>query len=227
MTATPTKAYICEIANPRKKVEFHFNPTSIRFSKTAEFRRQPRPGARQPPVQFAGSAPTELKLDLLLDAMERQPDSDVQPKVEQLLDWTNPTSQSRSTRSPSPPELQFTWGSLVIGGGNTFRGHLHAVEATYLLFSRTGIPLRAEVSVTLSSKPEEPGGTNPTSGGVHPQRAHVLVREDTLHSVAWRTYGHAGYWRRIAEVNGIDDPLRVPIGTRLLLPDALELEEGR
>ena len=33
----------------------------------------------------------------------------------------------------------------------------------------------------------------------------------------------AGQWRAIAEVNDIDDPLRVPIGTRLVLPDPTDL----
>jgi hypothetical protein len=225
--SVPAKAFLCEIANPSKKIDFHFNPTSIKFTKTAEFKQAPRTGATHPKVEFTGTGPTDLKLDLLLDAMERQPTSDVQAKVEMLLDWTGPTSASRNTRSPSPPELQFTWGSLVIGGGTTFHGHLKSVDVSYLLFARTGEPLRAEVSLTLTSKAEDPKGTNPTSGGTRPQRAHTLVRGDTLQSVAWSTYGDPGYWRRIAEVNAVDNPLRVPIGTRLLLPDTGELEGER
>jgi nucleoid-associated protein YgaU len=43
--------------------------------------------------------------------------------------------------------------------------------------------------------------------------------------VAFREYGEAGLWRGIAAFNGIDDPLRVVAGTRLLLPTADEARQ--
>jgi nucleoid-associated protein YgaU len=36
-------------------------------------------------------------------------------------------------------------------------------------------------------------------------------------------YGDAARWRDIARANGIDNPLRVPAGRELLLPDPTEL----
>ena len=49
-------------------------------------------------------------------------------------------------------------------------------------------------------------------------RIHVLVDGESLHSVAWAEYGQAKYWRALAAFNGIDDPLRIPSGTTILLP---------
>ena len=41
---------------------------------------------------------------------------------------------------------------------------------------------------------------------------------DTLHSVAYAEYGNPGFWRVLAEANGVDDPLRIAPGTALLIP---------
>jgi nucleoid-associated protein YgaU len=59
---------------------------------------------------------------------------------------------------------------------------------------------------------------NPTSGGRTGLESHILTEGDTLHSVAWARFGDPSYWRAIAEFNGIDDPLRLTPGTRLLIP---------
>ena len=69
---------------------------------------------------------------------------------------------------------------------------------------------------------DAPGPQNPTSGGQLGYQAHVLIEGESLHSVAWAEYGKASYWRALAEVNDIDDPLRVSPGTRILLPPRRE-----
>jgi nucleoid-associated protein YgaU len=47
-------------------------------------------------------------------------------------------------------------------------------------------------------------------------------RGDTLQSIAFKEYDDAGEWRRIAEANGIDDPLELAPGKRLLIPPILD-----
>ena len=47
---------------------------------------------------------------------------------------------------------------------------------------------------------------------------HVVRDGDSIHSVAHTAYGDATLWRRIAEANGIDDPLSLPRGTVLSIP---------
>jgi nucleoid-associated protein YgaU len=221
------KAYLCEVDNPGSRVTFHFNPTTIKFSKSANFRREPAQAAADaPPVQFQGTAPTELNLDLLLDAVGK-PGGSVTPEVDQLLRWTGPTAESAGTPSPSPPKLQFNWGRLKLGTSDKFEGHLERVNVTYVLFNRDGTPIRAEVGLSLKAAPTEQPGTNPTSGGRRAHRAHQLTRGETLQSLAHQVYGNAAYWRGIAAANGIDDPMRVAPGRRLLIPDLADLVEGR
>jgi nucleoid-associated protein YgaU len=221
------KAYLCEVDNPGKRVTFHFNPTTIKFSKSANFRREPSQAAADaPPVQFQGTAPTELNLDLLLDAVGKAGGS-VTPEVDQLLLWTVPTPDSANTTSPSPPKLQFNWGQLKLGSNDKFEGHMDKVNVTYVLFAKNGTPIRAEVGLSLKSTPSPQPGTNPTSGGRRAHRTHQLTRGETLQSLAQAVYGNAAYWRGIAAANGINDPMRVPPGRRLLVPDLGELVEGR
>jgi hypothetical protein len=84
--------------------------------------------------------------------------------------------------------------------------------------------VRAEVVVKLTAILRQPEGQNPTSGGLVPRRSKVLGRSDSLASVAQAEYGDPGYWRDIAELNGIDDPLRLTAGRRLLLPVRQEID---
>ena len=203
------KAFLAEKDNPLSMVRFHFNPTTINFSKGANYRRSPnQSGAPDPPVQFQGTEATTLKLQLLLDAVEDQPTGSVQSEVEKLLSWTN-LKDGLTGQSASPPELQFTWGALKINKAHTFVGHLDNVDVTYEMFARDGRPLRAKVSLTMRSVSKEPGPTNPSSGAERSRRSHVLRRGESLQSLAYAVYGDAGAWRSIAATNHIDDPFRV------------------
>ena len=54
----------------------------------------------------------------------------------------------------------------------------------------------------------------PTSGF----RAHVVEADDTLDRIAARYLGAASEWRRVAEANGLTDPLAIGAGQLLLIP---------
>lgn len=223
MELPKARAFLAEKANPFSRVEFHFNPTTISFTKSARYGRDPnQSGRKNPPVQYQGTEATSLKLQILLDAVEKQPAGSVLPEVEKLVAWTS-LPRGVTGKGTSPPELQFTWGALTIDDAHTFVGHLEQVEVTYELFARDGKPLRAQVNLTLKAHSQEPGRQNPTSGGDRSRRSHVLRRGETLQSVAFAVYGDAAAWRSIAAANDIDDPFRVFPGRELLLPDDAEL----
>lgn len=213
------KAYL--EAEDGAKLEFHFNPTTISFSKRANFQEQQSSAARSAPSQqFTGTGPTELSLKILLDDVEDVTGA-IPGEVDKLLKWTNP--QDPDASNPKPPKLTFTWGALKFGDGKKFEGRLHDARVTYQLFQRDGTPLRAEATIKLKADPDEPQGTNPTSGGLTPYRSHEVARGETLQSVAFNAYGSARRWRDIAVENGIDNPLRVLPGAKLLLPASAEL----
>lgn len=48
---------------------------------------------------------------------------------------------------------------------------------------------------------------------------YIFIEGDTLESIAFNKYGDSKYWWIIYDVNDIDFPLQIPIGTVLLIPD--------
>ncbi len=221
-----TRARLCEQANPNRELMFHFNPSTIKLGKRAEYHERPTQAARTSArPAFLGARAVDLQFSLLLDA-GTQGSASVMPEIQRLLDWTNPTEKSRAGSSPSPPVLMFTWGEFKIGETGQFVGLLVSVDATCTLFTPTGAPTRAEVSLAMKAAPEPVKGTNPTSGGLRARRGHQVIAGDTLAAIAYATYGDAGCWRPLAEINGIDDPTRLRVGMRLLLPDRADLGEG-
>jgi nucleoid-associated protein YgaU len=218
------KAYLCEVDNPGRRVTFQFNPTAIKFSKTAQYKRQENQKAKKgPAVQFVSTGPTELSLQLVLDGVGQGAGRAVDGEVNQLAGWLAPTDSSARSSSPSPPLLQFTWGQLKLGTAGVFQGHLESLSVNYKLFTPQGVPIRAEVDLKLKDVPATPSGTNPTSGALRTFRRRQLTRGETLHSVAYDEYGEASLWRDLARVNGIDDPLRIAPGLDLLIPEEEEL----
>lgn len=209
------------------EVRFHFNPTTIGYSRQAQFNRQPTQGsAAEPPTQFTGVDATQLQLQLLFDAMGAAKADGVQPEIDQLVAWTK-LPEGADAAAASPAKLLFTWGRLKIVDTSTFRCHLERLQVTMEMFDPDGVPLRATVAVTLKSAAPEPQPTNPTSGTERSRRRRVLRPGQTLQQIAHAEYGDPGLWRAVADLNGIDDPMRLRAETEILLPDPTELAGRR
>ncbi|MPV48635.1 MULTISPECIES: peptidase M23 [unclassified Pseudactinotalea] len=201
-----------------ERVDFQFNPTHLTVAKSARWARATGTGNQSSgPPQYQGPEPSKLDLELFLDASATQ-DNSVVSKVELLLGCCVPTRSSHSQDRDSPPWVMFRWGGIT-----SFLAYVSKVSAKYTMFSSGGLPIRAAVTLTLEELSGSTPGQNPTSGGLVPRRAHVMVEGDTLAALAYQEYGTAALWRKVAQVNGIDDPFRVRVGTTVLLPAAEEL----
>lgn len=131
------------------------------------------------------------------------------------------------------PLLLFTWdqfdpGTKFLDRASRTRLYviLSKVEVTYSRFDQQGVPYRANVKLTCKIPPVKADGPNPTSGGRPGRRGHLVTAGEDLASIAREKYGHPGYWRDLAALNGVDDPLRVRPGRRLYVPGFAELREG-
>jgi nucleoid-associated protein YgaU len=195
---------------------FMYNPAEITTSKSATWNR---PQARGAPTanrpEFAGAGPQNVQMEIIFDAWDT-PGANVTASVKTLFEWTKPTPTSITRKLPRPPMLGFEWGANAILQG--YRCFLKTVQAKYTLFKPDGTPIRATCQITLEEIPEEPKGTNPTSGSRESRRSVILDGADSLAAVAYREYGDAALWRGIAAFNEIDDPFRVAAGTRILVP---------
>ncbi|MGH3416545.1 MAG: LysM peptidoglycan-binding domain-containing protein [Actinocrinis sp.] len=194
-----------------------FNPSTVKLAKSTTWSTPRARNAKDHPrPQFVGTGPQTLTLNLLFNAYDRDGSTATTPvatAISQLFDWTCPTSRSQEANSPLPPTISFFWSAQV-----TVTGFIKQVEVEYLLFDTDGSPLRATATVVLQTLPANVPGTNPTSGGITGRRSTQMTDADTLAGIAQREYGDAALWRAIAIANDLDDPARVPPGTRLLLP---------
>jgi Contractile injection system tube protein len=197
-----------------------FNPSTLQLSKTSAWSAQPTRGSRRAPrPQFVGTGPEILAAKLLFDGFDSLGGASkpVADAVTQLLDWTCVPAAAYDSATPQPPTVTFRWGT-----GIGFTGFLRHVNVEYTMFAADGTPLRAIAEISLQRVPEDPQGTNPTSGGISGRRSALLADCDCLAAIAYREYGDPALWRGIAIANGIEDPARVPVGTRLLVPPRAE-----
>jgi nucleoid-associated protein YgaU len=200
-------------------LEFRFNPKELSISKSATWNRPTNKGAKNSTKpEFGGVQPQSVTMELFFDDWEGH--GDLVKDINQLIEWLKPTDQSiNQTKKPQPRALRFLWGQ---GPLSTFKGYLKSVSAKYTMFKPDGTPVRATANISLEEIPDDPAKTNPTSGAIAGRRSHLVAAGDSLHSVAFREYDDANLWRGLAVLNGIDDPLRVTPGTRLLIPTADE-----
>ena len=199
-------------------IPFQFNPKEVTITKAAKWERKPaKAGKTAGPPEFKGADGSKLTLEMFFDATTTQ-DGAVVKAVEMLFGCCIPTEQSLSQKKSTPPLVVLHWGHIT-----TFVSYVTSVSAKFTLFTADGMPIRAVCSVALEEMPGEPLKQNPTSGGYDVRRVHRLVAGETLASVAYAEYGDPTQWRPLAAYNGIDDPMRVRVGSTLLLPTPEEL----
>jgi nucleoid-associated protein YgaU len=207
------------VSSDGKELKFRFNPKEYSIAKSAIWNRTTNKGAKHASTpEFGGVQPQTVQMELFFDDWEGY--GNLVKDIETLLDWLKPTDKSMGNDMPEPRTLKFEWERNRSLTG--FKGFLKSVSAKYTMFKQDGTPVRATAQITIEEIPADPKKPNPTSGSPNARRAHVVAAGDSLHSLAFREYDDPTLWRGLAAFNGIDDPLRVRPGTRLLIPSAAE-----
>jgi phage protein U len=204
-----------------KTLFFDFNPKELQVTKKANWKSNPTKGKKAPPPEYNGPEAASMTLEMFVDASEKE-GGDVSKLVDQLVEACTPTSSSSQNQKPKPPGVKFGWGTKIY-----LEGYIESVSAKYTLFRQGGTPIRAVCTITLKEFPKDANKQNPTSGSLTNYRSTQVVEGDSLAGIAYREYGDPTLWRALAEANQIDDPMRLPPGTRLLVPSATEAEELR
>jgi nucleoid-associated protein YgaU len=192
-------------------IELPFNPKEWSITHAAEWKSETTKKSAPPP-EFKGPKPASANVEIFLDETDRE-SGDISKTVERLRKLVSPEPGTVSSNKPSAPHVLFEWGKAI-----TFRGYVESVAVKYTMFRSGGTPIRGTVTVAMKEFPQPPKGQNPSSGGRPGQRSHRLVAGDTLPSIAYREYGDPNRWRLLAEANDIDDPLRLRVGTVVMVP---------
>lgn len=200
------------------------------------------------PLLYVGGGVTELELELLFDvalAGSTVETDDVRELTSPL--WSLAESQAWSGGLAEPALVRFIWGKAwnvpgVVSAAAERLEHFTTDGVPRrswlkLRFRRvaeppapTPAPLDPEAPLDQLVAEAVAGSGEATDThavlGGGPADAPELEAEgelpapagESLWDIAAATYGHASYWRFIAAVNDILDPLRVPAGTVLRLP---------
>ena len=190
-------------------IQCAFNPESYRVSKTNIWTYKPNQSKDYPKPEFGGGMPMVYSVRLLLDVSLQAPDQSVKDQANALMKAMHGNGQ--------PPKfITFSWGATQLPKAAPL-----SIEIQYALFHPNGDPMRAFVDLELAQADDSspPGqAQNPTTRGTAGLRSHIVQDGDSLHSIAYESYGDPTRWRTIAEANGIEDPLRLRRGVSLTIP---------
>jgi nucleoid-associated protein YgaU len=188
-------------------IPLRFNPTEYQLQKSNNFVEIPIPGLEAPPLQFIRGAAEKLQLELLVDTSDTLDDVRLRytNKLRGLMNITD--------KLHAPPIVRFNWDQQV------FLGVMESLNISYTLFTETGIPLRAKLSVVLKEyRPAAVQANEIKKSSPNVDKAYVVKRGDTLSSIAGALYRDPAQWRVIAAHNDILDPRALVSGTTLRIP---------
>jgi nucleoid-associated protein YgaU len=204
-----TKAMI--VAENGITVRAWFNPETYNITKNANWSEQAVKTKDDPIFQWTSGKGKQLSFSLFFDGYEKGAAGTVQGECGKALQLA-----SMDPGLHRPPKCVFTWGTMEV------TGVVLSVKVDYTMFLPSGIPVRAKVDIQMSTGTPKRGEDVPP--GTHSpdwDKVHTLRRGETLHAIAEKEYDDPGEWRRIADANGIDNPMDLVPGTKLFIPPIL------
>jgi Contractile injection system tube protein len=159
--------------SPAVNFPVHFNPASLQYSVSNK-----EQGQGKKKKQHVSETSAQLSMELLFDTTDTG--RDVRLDTGEIVKLLSPDDKAKK----APRMVEFSWGTY------SFTGVIEQYKETLDFFSADGVPLRASVSVTLTSKeltfadPERAGASvdselTPQPVVVPPPRALSSGREQT------------------------------------------------
>jgi len=217
MTSQLQKAYL-EVESG-SRIDCMFNPSSFAFSTQNRWESDQVPGKSTPTMRFAGGGGGSFSLSLTFDTTgEGTSVGTYTNRLLALMDIdTSLPGFDPDVGNGRPPWVKFHWGTHL----HSFKAVITSANVTFTYFSNEGMPLRANVELSLDQYEPDAnwGPQNPTSGTPKPKRTHQVQVGDTLDRISARYFGDSTKWRDIASLNGIQDPLDLTPGRLLSIPE--------
>lgn len=208
------------------ELKFQFNPKEYTLVKTNRYDTKTANASEakdHSQTGFQASDPATLSLELNFDTYGRGgnngQDQDVRNYTKILFNMMRPSAAKDANDKTSPPVVTFIWGKVW-----AFDAVITTCRQTFTLFAPDGMPVRAKVTVELTQvgDPDEYinpiKGQNPTSRGDNSFTLHRVIDQETLAQLAYRYYGKAALWTRIAEANNLQTLRRLRPGVQLRIP---------
>jgi len=181
-----------------------FNPEEYALDIANTFAEIGINGLKTPPIQYVRGNARNLKMELFFDTFERR--EDVRNQTLQITGLLNNNPETQA-----PPILLFSWG------GFNFKCVLESVGQRFTMFLEDGTPVRA--TLTVSFKEYQEVNIEIRKGlFIGPPTIRNIVEGETLSKIAGNVLGDPSAWREIAELNNIDNPLKLIPGNQLIVP---------
>jgi LysM repeat protein len=190
-----------------------FNPEEYTLNQDNNFASQTIPGLSSPLLQFVNGNLRTLEMELFFDTYlplttESKPPRDVREETQKVVNLMQIHSEFHA-----PPVLEVSWASLF------FRCVLARVSQKFIMFLNDGRPVRARLSVTFNEFiDEEREAKEVNRQTADYSKAHTVIQEETLSSIANSFYGDPQVWRPIAIANELADPRAIFAGQVLRIP---------
>jgi len=195
-----------KVLDTGEEISVMFNPNEYTVSTMATVSGE---GSE---IQFQKVNVKDFTVSLLFDTYEKQ--TDVRDETERISSLLVPTVEGKETKRP--PICLFSWGSFA------YKGIIYKIDQNFTMFLSAGIPVRAKLTVTFKSVISKEEDAK-FKGKEACRKLWIVKSGDRLDLVAYKTLKDPGQWRKIAEANGITNPLSFPtgddIGKILVIPD--------
>ncbi len=208
-------------------VTVDYNPKELAFTKRANYADIAIPGLDVAPLQFVRGDAETVGFELLFDTTSHGMGDRAVPVIDKFKALYGLVKIDGDMHTP--PIVRLSWGDKNIGylpnaenetaHANVFDAVVLSVERKFLLFTSTGTPVRAVVTMALKeyrSVAEQVAAINFRSPD-H-TRIYTVMEGDNLPSIAAKKYSDPSYWRVIAEHNGIRNVRQLTPGSQLELP---------
>jgi nucleoid-associated protein YgaU len=207
-------------------IPLQFNPETYSISKSVNWGTPTdatgkaiaaQPGLNAPTILFHGGDSRQLSLELFFDTSIPVKRFGL-TQIEDVRRLTNKiVALTRIEAGETQPRVcELVWGNAPSGSDFPFKGVITSLTQKFTQFTREGKPVRAYLSVNFrefldpqldKQKTSLPGlGTRILRGG------------DSFSQLAAELHHNPKNWRQIAEANGIDNPLKIPIGKTMIIP---------
>lgn len=194
-------------------LELPVNPAKVKLTKGIRYAEDKQLGSLNGSNVYVRYKPETFYFECLLDttnAMEN--DTEKQP-VHDVVDALEQRLYDYNTEGHRPSFVKVEYGDI------TFFGQLKTLETEYTLFDADGIPLRAELKVTLTgycSQKEEKSHFSKRSPDV--SRIVTLKEGQTLAALCYEIYGDPLLVGQVARINNLNGYRNIPAGTKILMP---------
>ena len=194
-------------------LELPINPEKVKLGKGIRYAEDKQLGSLNGSNVYVRYQPETLHLECMLDMTNAMEDDDEKTPVHDMVDEIEARLYDYNTEGHRPSFVKVEYGDI------TFFGQLKTLETEYTLFDADGLPLRAELKVTLTgycSQKEEKKHFSKRSPDV--SRLVTLKEGQTLASLCYEIYGDALLVGQVARFNNLNGYRSIPAGTQLLIP---------